>query len=82
MVGHAESAGMRSPVSSPRGIPGQGPLGGVTERRGAEETVLPWELSRLPRGWMVVQPVREARALVRAPHFMERGWWHDAEGDR
>lgn len=62
--------------------PGQGPLGGVTERRGAEETVLPWELSRLPRGWMVVQPVREAPALVRAPHFMERGWWHDAEGDR
>ena len=50
--------------------------------RGAEETVLPWELSRLPRGWMVVQPVREAPALVRAPHFMERGWWHDAEGDR
>lgn len=44
--------------------------------------MLPWELSRLPRGWMVVQPVREAPALVRAPHFMERGWWHDAEGDR
>lgn len=62
--------------------PGQGPLGGVTERRGAEETVLPWELSRLPRGWMVVQPVREAPALVHAPHFMERGWWHDAKGDR
>ncbi len=26
--------------------------------------------------------VDEILAGIRAPHFMERGWWHDAEGDR
>ncbi|KFI91276.1 type IV secretory pathway VirD4 protein family protein [Bifidobacterium saguini DSM 23967] len=59
--------------------PGQGPLGGFSERTQSEESVLPYELSQLPHGWMIVQPVRMPPVLVHAVHFMDRGWWKDKE---
>lgn len=59
--------------------PGQGPLGGFMERTQVEESVMPYELSQLPRGWMIVQPLHMPPVLVRSLHFMDRSWWHEGK---
>lgn len=55
--------------------PGQGPLGGLSERHETEDNATRRDLSQLPRGYALVQPIGMRPALVRTVHFMERGWW-------
>ena len=55
--------------------PGQGPLGGVSTRHEREESVTQRELSLLPVGYALVEPLGQAPALVHLIMFMHRAWW-------
>ncbi len=57
--------------------PGQGPLGGLTTRHEREESVTQQELSLLPVGYALVEPLGQAPALVHmimyTPRLVARG---------
>ena len=61
--------------------PGQGPLGGLTTRHEREESVTQQELSLLPVGYALVEPLGQAPALVRMIMFMRRAWWREGLED-
>ena len=61
--------------------PGQGPLGGLTTRHEREEYVTQQELSLLPVGYALVEPLGQAPALVRMIMFMRRAWWREGLED-
>lgn len=63
--------------------PGQGPLGGLTTRHEREESVTQQELSLLPVGYALVEPLGQAPALVHMIMYMRRAWWREGlEGMR
>ena len=57
--------------------PGQGPLGGLTTRHEREDSVTQRELSLLPRGYALVEPLGQAPALVSMVMYRDRAWWRD-----
>lgn len=60
--------------------PGQGLMGGVSERYETEDAVQPADLSRLPRGYMICYPLgAPAPAFCRTLHYKDRGWRRDAD---
>ena len=61
--------------------PGQGPLGGLTTRHEREESVTQQELSLLPVGYALVEPLGQAPALVHMIMFHDRDWWREGLED-
>ena len=61
--------------------PGQGPLGGLTTRHEREESVTQQELSLLPVGYALVEPLGQAPALVHMIMFHGRDWWREGLED-
>lgn len=61
--------------------PGQGPLGGLTTRHEREESVTQQELSLLPVGSALVEPLGQAPALVHMIMFHDRDWWREGLED-
>ena len=55
--------------------PGQGPIGGFSSRHEREDSVTRRELSMLPRGYAMVEPLGQQPALVETIQFMRRNWW-------
>ena len=61
--------------------PGQGPLGGLTTRHERKESVTQQELSLLPVGYALVEPLGQAPALVHMIMFHDRDWWREGLED-
>ena len=55
--------------------PGHGAFGGVSERVERDDSVDAHELSMLPRGTAVIQPLGCRPVLARTLHFTRRGWY-------
>lgn len=59
--------------------PGQGLFGGFSSRREREESVTQREISILPVGFALVEPLGQHPALVRMAMYTRRAWWKGAE---